>query len=100
MLGETYTKPRSAPPGYGGDLNGPAGLRDELGIQDDKNVLAVYSKKNDFTCIYPTNLFDKLPKKVYYDDVIVREVTQGGGFLAIYYDENTNYVGFAGASHK
>jgi hypothetical protein len=98
-LGDTFTKEKSAV-GYGGYFR-PADFRTKQGIQDDKRCVADAKATGSYARVYPTNLFDNLPDKVYWDGVIVREINLGGGSLEIYYNENTNYIGFFGvASYK
>jgi hypothetical protein len=98
-LGNAYTNEKSAV-GYGGYF-GPADVMTKQGIQDDKSRVENAKQYGFYERVYPTNLFDRLPDKVYCDGVIVREINEGGGFLSIYYDDNTNYIGFVGvASHK
>ncbi len=72
----------------------------EVNINDDKALMIIRDQHEEFICVYPPDLYDKMPKKAFSDLVGLSESIRGGGSLRIIYDGNTNYIGFFAQSYK
>jgi hypothetical protein len=68
-------------------------------IEGDAKLVADFKKDNHYVRVYPDNLFDKMPSDALTDSVgLVKEAANGNGFISIYYDNKTNYIGFVSCS--
>ena len=95
ILVEAYSEkvPKSSRHGYA--LVDPPLLVTEKWIETDNRVIAVCKKEGSYQYVYPSDLFDKMPSKAFADNVgLVAEASDGNGFLTIFYDSKTNYIGF------
>jgi hypothetical protein len=70
----------------------------KLIIKADIELLAGYKKEGHFTYVYPSDLYDKMPAKAFTEDIgLISGASYGAGF-AVFYDSNTNYIGFSAFS--
>jgi hypothetical protein len=95
ILVEAYSKkvPKSSQHGYA--LVDPPLPVTIKWIETDKKVIAICKKEGSYEYFYPSDLYDKMPSKAFADSVgVVAETSDGSGYLTIYYDSNTNYIGF------
>jgi hypothetical protein len=61
----------------------------------DKELYAGCKERGVFVVVYPPDLLDKMPPKALFDMVgLPAETSEGDGLLSLYYDSNTNYIGF------
>ncbi len=68
-------------------------------IDGDVELISVYRRDHRYVRVYPADLFDKMPSGTLSDEVgLVKETADGNGFISIYYDSRTNYIGFLSCS--
>jgi hypothetical protein len=80
---------------YPYQLTTPAHPVTEGMIKADNDLIAVSEKEGLFTYIYPSDLYKKMPAKAFEDRFgSVAEASEGNGGFSIFYDSNTNYIGF------
>jgi hypothetical protein len=68
-------------------------LKDTLKFVSDLRIRHRYLR------IQPPELYEKMPSGALFEPIgLIDEASEGNGFLIIYYDKNTNYIGFRGDS--
>jgi hypothetical protein len=68
-------------------------------IEGDAKLISDFKKEDHYVRVYPVDLFDKMPSDALSDGVgLVKEAANGNGFISIYYDSKTNYIGFLSCS--
>jgi len=76
-------------------LIGPPQQVTQKWIQVDKNLLTVATKQGSYAVVHPADLFNKMAVGSLCDTIgLGVEASHGNGFLSIYYDKKTNYIGF------
>ena len=65
-------------------------------ILEAERTLLVHNKRDHrYVRVYPENLFENMPPGALTESIgIVAEAAHGNGSVSIYYDSNTNYLGF------
>ena len=72
----------------------PRPVNDEF-LRANKELIAQWTIEGRYIRIHPPNLFDTLSTNAFFDMIgIGAETARGNGSLSLYYDHNTNYVGF------
>jgi hypothetical protein len=68
-------------------------------LKANRELYAGSKERGEYALTYPADLFDKMPPKAFFDMVgLPAETSEGNGSLSIYYDSNTNYIGFFACS--
>jgi hypothetical protein len=71
-------------------------------VEADKVFMVEHNKLNYFTCVYPPDLFEKMPSQVIFDGTSYFKESRFEmlGMLNVYFDNNTNYIGFTAATDE
>lgn len=68
-------------------------------IKADTELIAICKKDHKYLRVYPSDLYQKMPPGALTEPIgFVAEVSDGNGFVSVFYDSHTNYIGFIGST--
>jgi hypothetical protein len=68
-------------------------------INAEITLISQIKKDGSYVNVFPSELYDKLSEKCYYDGIgLVADTSEGDGSVTLYYDSHTNYIGFMAES--